>query len=124
MSWLDLLLIAAISTGASFLLWVFFLAVMMLRTIRDAGQLVGHIKYPAYLTLAIGYSLDAAVNVFPCSLVFWEWPRFAVQPNGKREWTVSDRTKRLAKRQGWRGALARYLRVEFLRKADSSGGHD
>ena len=124
MSWLQLLCVAALGLGASYLLWVFFLSVMMLRIIRDAAQLVGPIKYPAYLTLGIGYSLDAAVNVFPCTLVFWELPRFAVQANGKREWTVSERTKRLAQSQGWRGAISRYLRVEFLKKADSSGGHD
>ena len=117
-------LIATLSVVCSFLLWVFFLAVMKLRDIRDAGQLVGPIKYPGYLTLAIGYLLDAIVNVLPLSLIVLELPQWQRDPNGKREWTVSERTYRLKQAGGWRGRLSAYLRTQFLAKADKSGGHD
>lgn len=118
------LLIAVLSVVVSFLLWVFFLAVMKLRDIRDAGELVGPIKYPALTALAIGYALDSIVNVFPVSLFVWELPQWQRSPNGKREWTVSDRTYRLKLAGGWRGGLCTWLRAQFLAKADKSGGHD
>lgn len=118
------LYIAWLSIKYSFLLWVYFLAVMKLRDIRDAGQLVGPIKYPALAVLGVGYALDAGVNVFPVSLFVWEWPKWQRGENGKREWTVSDRTYRLKVAGGWRGRLSAWLRTHFLAKADKSGGHD
>lgn len=116
MSWL---FVAWLSAKYSFLLWVYFLAVMKLRDVRDAKQLVGPIKYPAFMVLGIGYALDAVVNTFPVSLLVWEWPQWH-----RREWTVSDRTKRLKLAGGWRGRFCAWLRTHFLAKADASGGHD
>lgn len=118
------LLVAVLSVAVSFLLWVFFLAVMKLRDIRDAGQLVGPIRYPGFAALAIGYLLDAIVNVIPVSLIVLELPQWQRGANGKREWTVSDRTYRLKLAGGWRGRLSAWLRTHFLAKADKSGGHD
>lgn len=118
------LYIAWLCIKYSFLLWVYFLAVMKLRDIRDAGKLVGPTKYPALAVLGVGYALDAIVNTVPMTLLFWELPQWQRGANGKREWTVSDRTKRLKLAGGWRGRLSAWLRTHFLAKADTSGGHD
>lgn len=105
------------SVAASYLLWVMFLAVMKLRDIKDAGKLGGAIKYPAYLTLAIGYVLDALVNIVVLTVLFLELPH---------ELTVSERTKRLALTEpdAWRGKFSQWLRTHFLSAADNKGGHD
>lgn len=100
----------------AFLLWVFFLAVMKLRDIRDVGALVGPIKYPAYAVLGIGWTLDYLFNLGPLTVFYWEKPK---------ERTVSERTGRWALTDaGWRGRFSRFVRLEFLKKADKSGGHD
>ena len=102
-------------TISCFLLWVFFLAIMKLRDVRDAGKLNGQAKYPAYFVLAIGYFLDFAVNTIPATILFLELPQ---------ELTVSERTKRHRDEVGFRGDMSRWLRKGFLAIADSSGGHD
>ena len=105
----------AICAAASFTLWVFFLAVMKLRDVRDSGKLNGQAKYPAYLVLFIGYILDFVVNMIPATVVFLEIPQ---------ELTVSERTKRHRDEPTWRGAMSRWLRKGFLSIADTSGGDD
>ena len=105
----------SISVSACFLLWVFFLAVMKLRDVRDAGKLNGPAKYPAFAVLFIGYALDFAVNMILATIMFFELPR---------ELTVSERTKRHRDEQTWRGAMSRGLRKGFLAIADNSGAHD
>jgi hypothetical protein len=108
-----------------FMLWVFFLAVMKLRDIRDAGALVGPIKYPAYAVLAVGYLQDAFGNLL-LSFFVLERPQYTggLANWRKWEWTVSDRTKRLALVGAWRGQLCQWLRTVFMAPADSSGAHN
>ena len=112
---INALIAFSISVAACFLLWVFFLAVMKLRDVRDAGKLNGQAKYPAFVVLFIGYAMDFAVNMIPATILFFELPR---------ELTVSERTKRHRDEQTWRGAMSRWLRKGFLAIADISGGHD
>lgn len=123
---LNTLFYAWLGLKYSFLLWVFFLAVMKLRDVRDAGNLVGPIRYPAFLVLGIGYALDALVNMTVMFVVLWEQPSITFGKGWwtESEWTVSDRTKRWAQTDTWRGALCRWLRKRFLAPADSKGGHD
>ena len=125
-----LLWVLAKSGGLSlllvFMLWVFFLAVMKLKDIRNAGKLIGPIKGPAYLVLVIGYLLDALCNLLVLTVLLLELPRLT---GGARwykdsEWTVSARTKRWALTATWRGAFCRWLRTSFLAAADVGGGHD
>ena len=117
MSWLDtqILWVVWLTLKYGFTLWVYFLAVMKLRDVRDDGHLTGPIKYPAYLVLGIGYALDFGFNVTFANVLFWELPK---------ELTVSERTRRHRDEQTWRGAESRFLRKSFLAPADKSGGHD
>lgn len=116
MQYLELAALAVwLCVKCSFLLWVFFLAVMKLRDVRDAGKLNGQAKYPATLVLCIGYALDFAVNMVPATILFLELPR---------ELTVSERTKRHREEQTFRGSISRWLRKGFLAIADTSGAHN
>lgn len=108
------LYLAILMVSLYYLLWVFFLAVMKLRDIRDDGKLIGLIKAPAYLTLAFGYVIDMLGNLL-MSVFLLEIPQ---------ELTVSKRTARHAKEQTRRGAFSRWLRKSFLAPADKKGGHD
>jgi hypothetical protein len=119
---------AAWGVSASYMLWVFFNAVMNLRDMRDRGVLVGPLRYPAYFTLGVGYALDAFVNCTVIFVVLWEQPsiQFGKGFWKESEWTVSERTKRWATTQPntWRGKLCQYLRKYFLGPVDKSGAHD
>lgn len=109
-----------------FWLWVFFLAVMHLRDVRDAGLLTGHVVGPAYAVLAVGYILDAFVNLLWGCVWFRELPpRQAKFPYF--EPTVSHRTRRWAAKDDaddYRVSSSRYLRRVFLARFDRTGGHD
>lgn len=97
-----------------FVLWVFFLAVMQLRTARDAGKLRGPVKPFAYAVLYIGWTLDAFVNIFVMTFVFFEIPG---------EFTVTARVKRHKRSVGNRGKIASWLCDNFLDPFDPSGSH-
>lgn len=106
--------IALASVGASYALWIFYLAVMGLQRARDAGTL-GPIAYKLGVpVLIVGYALDFAVNVVVMSVVLLEPPR---------ETTVTARLKRHASRDTWRGDVARYLARHLLDAFDPSGRH-
>lgn len=108
-----------------FLLWVFFLAVMHLRDVRNAGGLEGPAKHVGLAVLAVGYVLDVLAQIVWASPWFWELP----PRRGKFPWfepTVSDRTKRWAAYpgDGWRERSARWLRRVMLAPFDKSGAHN
>lgn len=106
--------IALYSLGASYALWLFFLAVMNLKGARDAGTL-GPVAYKLGVPiLIVGYALDFVVNVGLCTLLFLEPPR---------ETTVTARLKRHADRDNWRGRIARYLAAHLLDPFDPDGRH-
>ena len=120
---------AGLSLLALYVLWIFFLAVMKLRDIRDAGKMGGPIKYPAYTVLVIGYAWDAICNLGPMTLLLLELPRLTFDQGlrgfiKQSEWTVSARTKRWAKTDTWRGKISRTMRGDYLAMADLKGGHD
>lgn len=103
--------IIAALLGGWIVLWVLFLAVMKLRDARDAGTL--RARTPAYclglFVLAIGYAVDALVNLTGATLLFLELPR---------ELTVTARCKRLSPLPTWRGAVARWLCDTLLHPFD------
>lgn len=108
-------MIAVYTVLAVWLLWVFYVAVMRLKMVRDAGQLTLGMKVFGYPALLVGYTLDLAVNVVLASLVFAERPR---------EWTLSERLWRLSiGPEGWRQQRALWWRREFLDAIDPSGIH-
>ncbi len=106
--------IALASIGASYALWIFYLAVMALARARDTGTL-GPIAYKLGVPiLVVGYLLDFIVNVGPCTLLFLEPPR---------ETTVTARLKRHKYDAGFRGRIARWMAAHLLDAFDPSGRH-
>lgn len=99
---------------AIWLLWVFFVAVMHLKELRDKGTLTTAQKVFGYPALVIGLVLDFLVNVVVASILFLELPD---------EWLVSGRLWRLSQGDGWRAKLATLIRSQLLDSADPSGVH-
>lgn len=98
----------------TWLLWVFFLAVMHLRERRDAGQL-SRVSYACGVpVLIVGYALDFAVNVTVCTVLLAELPH---------ETTVTARLKRHKDDAGWRGRVARWVAAHLLDAFDPDGKH-
>lgn len=114
-------LIAFGLVGLAVLLWVFFLAVMLLK--QHKADLRGWVLWLAYSTLLVGWVLDFVVQVTVATALFLELPQ---------ELTVSARVKRLTTGQGSRFALSRrwaevvalVFRDRLLKPFDASGGHD
>jgi hypothetical protein len=104
---------AAIGFGATYALWVFYLAVMNLKRAKDAGLLSKTAMALGYPVLIFGYLLDCFVNVFVLTLLLLELPR---------ETTVTSRLKRHNKGTGWRKAVAAWAEP-LLDPYDPSGDH-
>ena len=102
---------AAIGFGATYALWIFYLAVMNLKRARDAGLLNKTALTLGYPVLIVGYLLDAFVNVFVMSLLFVEI---------LEELTVTSRLKRHIKTSdGWRLRLASWF-IPILNPFDAN----
>lgn len=102
------------SLAITYLLWLFYLAVMNLKRAKDNGTLNPVALVLGYPFLIIGLILDLLVNVFVMTFLFLELPR---------ETLVTARLKRLIKEGGWRGKLA-YLFCHYLLDTfDPSGSH-
>lgn len=109
-----LLAFFAFTVLSPFFLWVYYLAVMGLKRARDAGTLTGISLYAGAIVLAIGYTLDAYVNVFFMTVLLLESPREA---------TVTARLKRhLKSSTGWRCRVAEWF-IPLLDQFDPSGKH-
>ena len=111
---LFVLVILAKAFGSVYMLWVHYLAVMHLKEARDRGELVGFVRYPSYLVLAVGLAWDFFVNVTVCTLMFFELPR---------EKTVTSRLKRHINSEGWRSTVAAWICLNLLNRFDPSGNH-
>lgn len=108
------------SVATTYLLYVFYAAVMSIKRVRDAGKLTLMGKVLGYPTLFIGLVLDLLVNVFVMTVVMLEIPR---------EMTVTSRLKRhhlesigdswLNK---WRMSVVKFFEP-ILDPIDSSGDH-
>lgn len=98
----------------TYLLWVFYVAVMHLKIVRDRGDLKGFSKPLAFVTLVIGYAIDFACNVLVFSALLIELPR---------ETTVTARLTRHLKAGGWRGRIAQWFGDHLLNAYDPSGNH-
>lgn len=106
---------ALVIFGATYALWIFYLAVMSLDRARRAGQLAPIAKVFGYPVLWVGLALDLFVNVTLCTLLFLELPR---------EMTVTARLKRHNSTAygGWRQRLARWFEP-LLDPFDPTGNH-
>jgi len=102
-----------IGFGATYALWIFYLAVMNLKQARDKGLLNKTAMALGYPVLIVGYLLDAFVNVFVITFLLLELPK---------EITVTSRLKRHNKGTGWRKAIAAWAEP-LLDPYDPSGDH-
>jgi len=103
-----------IGIGSTYLLWIFYLAVMNLKRAKNAGMLTRTAKALGYPVLFVGWILDAFVNVFVLTLVMLELPR---------ELLVTTRLKRHNRYgRGWRKSFARWFEP-LLDPFDPSGDH-
>lgn len=91
--------------------WVFFLAVMHLRIIRDTQGFTKVNIIPAYSALVVGLILDAMLNLAMC-IPLLDMPK---------EWLLTGKLKRLIKEDmGWRGDVSEFLCKHFLVPADKN----
>ena len=112
------MIVALICLGLVHLLWVYFVAVMHLKHMKDDGKLTGGVKVMGYPALAVGLVLDLIVHLIIGTVIFIELP-------DRNEWTLSARLWRLSNdpRPSWRRTLALFLRRSILDPVDPSGIH-
>ena len=100
--------------AVTYLLFVFYAAVMNIKRVRDAGRLSWFGKALGYPTLAIGLALDLIVNVVLMTPLLLELPK---------ELTVTARLKRHHDSStGWRLAVVKFFEP-VLDPLDPSGDH-
>lgn len=88
-------LIIAFTLFSPFFLWVYYLAVMALKRVRNESGITGLSIYLGGLTLVIGYLLDAYVNVLVLSIVMLELPQeTTVTARLRRHYRLEDSWRR------------------------------
>lgn len=96
-------------------LWVFYLAVMNLKRVKDAGKLGKVAAALGAPVLAVGLALDFLANVLVFTVLLLEPPREA---------TVTARLKRHKREsRGWRLRVAQWFASELLDHFDPDGVH-
>lgn len=103
-----------ISFLSLYALWVFYLAVMNLKRVKDQNKLVKWAYWFGMPVLIIGYALDVIVNYLVMTALFLEPP--------KKLETVTSRLKRHKKDTGWRGLIVAWFEP-MLDPFDPSGDH-
>ena len=99
---------------AFYALWVFYLAVMNLKRVRDLGLLHKSALVLGYPVLFLGYALDVILNVVVMTVLLLELPK---------ETTISSRLKRHNRKgTGWRMPIVRFFEP-LLDPFDPSGDH-
>lgn len=112
MVYVTYLLVALLTCYA---LWVFYLAVMNLKRVKDMGKLGKVALALGTPVLLIGWVLDFIVNVAVMSFILLELPREA---------TVTARLKRHKREStGWRLTVTNWFASELLDHFDPSGVH-
>jgi uncharacterized membrane protein YhaH (DUF805 family) len=111
---MNYLLFAIYIFGLFYILWIFYLAVMNLKRVRDLGLMSKTAKVLGYPVLLVGYALDIFLNVTVMTLILFELPK---------ETTISSRLKRHNREStGWRKSVARWFEP-LLDPYDPSGDH-
>lgn len=104
----------AVSFLLTYTLWLFYIAVMNLKRVRDEGKLSRFAAILGYPVLFIGLLLDLIVNVVVMTPLLLEMPQ---------EMTVTARLKRhLKESTGWQLAVVHFLKP-ILDPFDPSGTH-
>ena len=100
--------------AATYALWVFYIAVMGLKRVRDTVGLSPWALRFGYPVLIVGYVLDVLVNWFVFTVLILEIPK---------ELTVSSRLKRHNQEStGWRLKIVKFFEP-LLDPFDPSGNH-
>lgn len=95
-------------------LWIFYLAVMNIKRVRDAGLLSPWALRFGYPVLFIGIVLDMLVNWFVVTVLLLEFPQ---------ETLVTSRFKRhMRDSSGWRLKVVKFFEP-LLDPFDPSGNH-
>lgn len=98
-------------------LWLYFVAAMRLREVRDAKALTKAQRVLGSILLFEGLLLDLLVHWFIGTILFLELP-------ARKEYTLSRRLWRLSNGPaGWRQRLAIKIRTELLDAIDPEGIH-
>lgn len=98
-------------------LWLYFVAVMRLQMVRDAGALTRGQTVLGYTVVLEGLLLDFLFHIIFGTLIFLEVP-------ARNEWTLSARLWRLSNGEpDWRQWLALKVRTGLLDSIDPSGTH-
>ena len=114
MIYLGLLIYVLWAVLACYGLWVFYLATMNLKRVRDSGGLSPWALRFGYPVLFIGLLLDIAVNWLVVTIILLEFPQ---------ETTVTARLKRHNRESsGWRKAVVSFFEP-LLDPFDPSGNH-
>lgn len=112
---MNALLITASTFASIYALWVFYLAVMCLKSANDSNKLTKWGKAFAYPVLWVGLFLDFVINLFVLTVVLLELPQ---------EYVVTARLSRHVKdTSGFRHAIAIWLCSNLLDPFDPSGCH-
>lgn len=99
------------------LLWVFYLAVMNIKRVKDMGKLGKVALTLGMPVLIVGVVLDVLANLIVFTVLLAEPPRWG-------EWTVTSRLKRHhVAETGWRKKVAAWFETELLGHFDPSGKH-
>ena len=105
-----------LSALSVWLLWTFYVAIMHLLKVHQAGNLKGLTRVFGYPVLLVGVILDTVVNWFVASIMFLEIPKeFLVTTRLQRHWKNDPKS--------WRGKLARSISNLLLDQFDPSGDH-
>ncbi len=111
---MNTLIIITSALGLTYLLWVFYIAVMNIKRVSDAGKLTPFAKALALPVALVGITVDVATNWLVFTVVLLELPK---------ETTVTARLKRHHRESGgWRLAVVLFLEP-ILDPFDPSGDH-
>lgn len=104
------------SAAAMYALWIFYAAVMCLKTAKNKGLLNTQLKVLGTPVLMVGYLLDAALNIVVMTVVCLEMPQ---------ELTISARLKRYNRdpREWWWRRKVAAVFEPILDPLDPSGDH-
>lgn len=109
------LYLLVLAFGLAYALWIFYLAVMNLKRVRDAGKLGKVALTLGIPVLVIGLVLDLLVNVLVMTPLLLEIPQ---------ETTVTARLKRhKSESTGWRLRVTNWFASELLDHFDPDGSH-
>lgn len=97
-----------------YLFFIMYVASMGMIRAHAEGKLNGVLWVLCLPFVAISLFLDLINNLTVFSLIFAELPK---------EWLVTDRLKRHAKENTFRGKLARWIADTILNSFDHSGNH-